>query len=84
VLGKEPGSKGHQIPGALVGYMPQEIALYNEFNTHETLHYFGLLHDMKKADIKSRSDFLIEFLDLPDRYRLIKNLRYAMKFNQFN
>lgn len=23
VFGKEPGSKGHQIPGVLVGYMPQ-------------------------------------------------------------
>jgi len=23
VFKREPGSKGHQIPGALVGYMPQ-------------------------------------------------------------
>lgn len=23
VFGKEPGTKGHQIPGSLVGYMPQ-------------------------------------------------------------
>ncbi len=57
--------------------MPQEIALYNEFNIHETLHYFGLLHNMKNAEIKARSDFLIEFLDLPNRTRMIKNLRYV-------
>jgi ABC-type multidrug transport system ATPase subunit len=79
VLGKEPGSKDHQIPGPLVGYMPQEIALYNEFNIKETLIYFGLLHNMKMNAIKERSGFLIDFLDLPDKNRMIRNLSGGQK-----
>ena len=76
VLGKKPGCKGHLIPGRLVGYMPQEIALYNEFNISETLYYFGILHDMSSELVKLRSDFLIKILDLPDEKRMIKNLRF--------
>nr|UOU03363.1 ATP-binding cassette subfamily H-like 1 [Brachionus rubens] len=79
VLGKEPGSKGHQIPGSLVGYMPQEVALYNDFTINETLIYFGFLHNMKREDVNRRREFLIEFLDLPPKGRLVKNLSGGQK-----
>lgn len=58
--------------------MPQELALYNEFDINETLLYFGLLHNMKRNDTKTRRDFLIEFLDLPPKDRLVKNLRLIL------
>ncbi|CAH1797730.1 unnamed protein product, partial [Owenia fusiformis] len=43
-LGKHPGSRGHGVPGKMVGYMPQETALWNEFTIGETLSYFGRLY----------------------------------------
>ena len=76
VFNQVPGSKHSEIPGKLVGYMPQETALYNEFNINETLYYFGLIHNMKLAEIRRRRDFLIEFLDLPPKDKEVKNLRF--------
>ena len=31
VLGKHPGSAGHQVPGRDVGYMPQVRAQYSQY-----------------------------------------------------
>lgn len=58
--------------------MPQEAALYNEFNINETLFYFGLIHNMKLAEIRKRRDFLVEFLDLPTKVKIVKNLRFFL------
>ena len=60
------GSQGYRarIPGPRVGYMPQELALYNEFTIEETLHYFGRIYGMSGAKIRERTDFLMTFLDL--------------------
>lgn len=101
VLGKEPGARGHGIPGiylwcspnprinrslisdticikgSLVGYMPQEITLYPEFNINETLNFFGMLHNMKKEFVEARKIFLMDFLNLPPKDKLVKNLRYG-------
>ena len=41
VLGRPPLTKGHAVPGKSVGYMPQEIALYQEFTLAETLSFFA-------------------------------------------
>ena len=53
-----------RIPGPRVGYMPQELALYNEFSIEETLHYFGRIYGMSAAKIRERTEFLMTFLDL--------------------
>lgn len=79
VFNQVPGSKHSEIPGKLVGYMPQETALFNEFNINETLYYFGLIHNMKLAEIRRRRDFLIEFLDLPPKEKEVKNLSGGQK-----
>lgn len=79
VLGKKPGARKHGIPGPLVGYMPQEITLYGEFNINETLNFFGMLHNMKKEDVESRKEFLLEFLNLPSKSKLVKNLSGGQK-----
>ncbi|CAF4912728.1 unnamed protein product [Rotaria sp. Silwood1] len=55
VLGKRPGSHGHEVPGRSVGYMPQETALYKNFSISEMLHHFGPLHNMSRKDILSRN-----------------------------
>ena len=80
VLGKRPGSRRHEIPGRLVGYMPQEVALYKDFTISEMLHHFGRLHHMSRKDILSQEEFLLSYLDLPARTKLISQLRFMAKF----
>ncbi|CAF1285518.1 unnamed protein product [Didymodactylos carnosus] len=74
VLGAAPGSRGHGVPGHKVGFMPQETALYKDFNISEILHYFGRLHNMTRKDILNRESFLIAFLDLPSKTKKIYQL----------
>ncbi len=54
---------------------PQELALFMEFSIGDTLRYFGHLMRMTSADVAERTAFLIQFLNLPERTRLIKQLR---------
>lgn len=68
-------STGSGVPGARVGYMPQEIALYGEFSIRETMMYFGWIFGMHTTEIVERLQFLLNFLDLPSESRLVKNLR---------
>jgi ABC-type multidrug transport system ATPase subunit len=42
VMGKQPLTPGHGIPGPLIGYTPQETALYPEFSVKETFKFFAL------------------------------------------
>ncbi|XP_054005275.1 ABC transporter G family member 23-like [Hylaeus anthracinus] len=74
VLGGRPGSKGSGVPGPRVGYMPQEIALYNEFSIRETFIYFGWNAGMTTEQIDNKLEFLLKFLQLPSEHRFIKNL----------
>ncbi|XP_071536858.1 ABC transporter G family member 20 [Panulirus ornatus] len=74
LYGFPPGSPGAAVPGHRVGYMPQELALYQEFSIVETLRYFGKIHQMNHHKIAQRTAFLVDFLDLPDPKRLINQL----------
>ena len=45
VFGEPPGPKAKTgVPGRRVGYMPQELALFDEFSISETLIYFARLY----------------------------------------
>ncbi|EFX61237.1 ABC protein, subfamily ABCH, partial [Daphnia pulex] len=74
VLGHEPGSPKSGVPGPQVGYMPQELALYDYFTIKETLTYFGRLYKLKAAFVKSQWKFLSNLLDLPQCDRYVKTL----------
>ncbi|XP_077585935.1 ABC transporter G family member 20 [Stigmatopora nigra] len=74
VLGKPPAFPGHGVPGRMVGYMPQELALYNEFTICNTLNFYGRIHGLTFKETEARINFLVEFLDLPQKNRLVRNL----------
>ncbi|KAI4903726.1 hypothetical protein NFI96_021717 [Prochilodus magdalenae] len=74
VLGKPPAFPGHEVPGRMVGYMPQDIALYNEFTISNTLWFYGRIHGLSSKETEDRMNFLIDFLDLPQKNSLVRNL----------
>uniref|UniRef100_A0A8C2FCS7 ABC transporter domain-containing protein n=1 Tax=Cyprinus carpio TaxID=7962 RepID=A0A8C2FCS7_CYPCA len=74
VLGKPPAFPGHEVPGRMVGYMPQDIALYNEFTISNTLWFYGRIHGLTSKETGTRINFLIDFLDLPQKNSLVRNL----------
>ncbi|KAK9541195.1 hypothetical protein VZT92_001258 [Zoarces viviparus] len=79
VLGKPPAYPGHDVPGRMVGYMPQELALYNEFTISDTLTFFGRIHGLTAKETRARMDFLVDFLDLPQKHSLVRNLSGGQK-----
>lgn len=74
VFGGIPGDRSIGIPGKRIGYMPQELALYGEFTIMESLQYFGRIYGMDKASVKKQSAFLLDFLDLPKKNRMVRTL----------
>jgi len=74
VLGGLPGDGKCGVPGAKVGYMPQELALYEEFSIIETMKYFGGIYGMESRDIIVEMEFLLKLLDLPHEKRMISSL----------
>ncbi|KAH7985052.1 hypothetical protein HPB52_025311 [Rhipicephalus sanguineus] len=79
VFGMAAGTPGSKIPGSNVGYMPQELALYNAFTIEETLQFFARLYLMDPQQCKERADFLVGLLDLPDPKRLVSYLSGGQK-----
>lgn len=74
VFNKTPGTPGSNIPGPIIGYMPQEISLFPDFTIEETLLFFSNLYRLDKRRAKDRVDFLVDFLELPDKKRMVANL----------
>ncbi|MEO8066701.1 MAG: ABC transporter ATP-binding protein [Flavobacteriales bacterium] len=52
---------------AMIGLVPQEIALYETLTARENLRYFGSMHGLDKSTITERSDALLERAGLKDR-----------------
>lgn len=75
VFGLEPGAGQGEVPGRDIGYMPQELSIYEDFTIEETLQYFGRINRMPANQIQARIDFLLRFLDLPTKKRPVANLR---------
>ena len=75
----EPHSRHSDIPGPGVGYMPQEIALFDEFTIEEMLTYFGKIFHMKAQEIKTNIEELKDLLNIPEKSRLIAQLSGGQK-----
>ncbi|XP_074602603.1 ABC transporter G family member 23-like [Brevipalpus obovatus] len=74
VFGFIPGTRGSGIPGEGIGYMPQDVSLLLDLTVNEILMYFGNLYFMRSMYLKSRVTSLIDFLEIPDKDRVIANL----------
>lgn len=74
MFGQRPGTVISRIPGAGVGYMPQELALFLELSINEIFHYYGRLYGMGRNTIKQRTAQFIELLNLPGKHRQVDQL----------
>jgi ABC-2 type transport system ATP-binding protein len=53
----------------LLGLVPQDIALYEEFNARENLLFWGGLYDIPRAELKASMDDILARVGLADRAR---------------
>lgn len=51
----------------LMGFIPQEIALYPELSARQNLTFFGKLYGMSGKALQQRVDEVLDFIDLRDR-----------------
>ena len=79
VFGGRPGDRALGLPGPLVGFMPQDICLYQEFTIRETFQYFGRLQKMGAEPIEKKKLSLLEMLDLPEEGRRVSKLSGGQK-----
>lgn len=64
----------------LIGVVPQEISLYDEFTAYDNLLFWGSLYKISKKELKQRIDEILELIGLSDRKNdLIKNYSGGMK-----
>jgi ABC-2 type transport system ATP-binding protein len=64
----------------LLGVVPQEVALYEEFNAIENLHFWGGLYGLKTKKLKDRIQILLELTGLKDRAKdAVKTYSGGMK-----
>jgi ABC-2 type transport system ATP-binding protein len=52
---------------ALIGVVPQDIALYPQLSPRQNLDFFGRMYGLGGAELKKGIDEVIEFIDLKDR-----------------
>jgi ABC-2 type transport system ATP-binding protein len=52
---------------ALVGLVPQELAIYPDLSARENLVFFGRLHGMSRSDLPARIDEVLEVIGLAER-----------------
>jgi len=57
-----------------VGYMPQELGLYEYMTIMEAFQFYGQLYGLDSSHVRSRGRELLEFLELPKSSRLIGSL----------
>ncbi len=64
----------------LVGWVPQEIALYLDLSARENLQIFGQLHGLGRSELARRSAWALEWTGLADRAsEPLRNLSGGMK-----
>lgn len=63
-----------------VGYVPQEITLYEEFTAYENLSFFGEMYGVKGRELKERIEKVLDATGLTDRAKdRVKTFSGGMK-----
>ncbi|HEX5861771.1 MAG TPA: ABC transporter ATP-binding protein [Nocardioides sp.] len=79
ILGMDPAVDGPAIRGRL-GVCPQEDTLDNELNVRENLFIYGRYFGIPRAEVNSRVDELLEFVQLTDKAKsTVEDLSGGMK-----
>jgi len=52
-----------------IGYVPQELALYDDLHARDNLRFFGAMYGLFGAESERRSDYALEVAGLADRAR---------------
>lgn len=81
VMSKHCSPEPHVFSVVSLRLLLQDLALYNEFTIGDTLVFFGRIHGLTSKDTQARMDFLIDFLDLPQKNSLVRNLRLGCSFD---
>jgi lipooligosaccharide transport system ATP-binding protein len=79
VLGLDPATHGPAIRARL-GVCPQDDTLDNELNVRENLLVYGSYFGIRKAEVASRADELLDFVQLGDKAKArVEDLSGGMK-----
>ena len=80
VLNQDP-TKGNRFElRKKIGFMPQEVSLYEDLTPLEQCMFFGRLNGMSKKDAKKSGEELLEFFDLKEwRHKQLHTLSGGMK-----
>ncbi|KAJ3446657.1 hypothetical protein M0812_07981 [Anaeramoeba flamelloides] len=70
IFGEEPSLS----LGPKIGYMPQDLSLYEQGTAQQVLRFFATLNGVDKAKTNSRIKTLMEFLQLPKTGRSMSQL----------
>ncbi|CAL8069709.1 unnamed protein product [Orchesella dallaii] len=75
VFGTDPAN----VAGQNIGYMPQDLCLYEYLTVVETLQYFGQIYGMDPSTIDESIQFLVKLLNLEDVTNLASTLSGGQK-----
>jgi lipooligosaccharide transport system ATP-binding protein len=79
ILGMDPATHGSAIRARL-GVCPQDDTLDNELNVRENLLVYGSYFGIRKAEVATRADELLDFVQLGDRAKgKVEDLSGGMK-----
>jgi ABC-2 type transport system ATP-binding protein len=69
LLDGQPAGAGQREARRRIGYVPQELALYDDLSAVENLKLFGALYGLRGEALKSRCAAVLDLVGLTDRAR---------------
>jgi ABC-2 type transport system ATP-binding protein len=67
MVGGQVMSRRSLNPRAILGYVPQEVALYLDLTGRENLHVFARLYGLRGRELRARVDQVLDMVGLADR-----------------